>query len=1181
MTSVDYNKAIVNQTNDTIVLIDPAQKVLAYNAAMQKSTSTRFSKAIQIGADYREFIPAALKEVYFDSFEKAILGESILIEAETIDFLGTHWFQYKMNSIFSDRRVLIGVCLTITNIDEKKRLDRILANSTHDISKEQDSPNFFTESDKCLLNVMQNFQLSISLSRRDNSIKFLNKQFEAAFGYNLQDLPNIEQWWLLAFPDKDYRERAKKDWFARIEQSRLNKGEFEPYDCIVRCKDGTMRNIEFRYIELSDEYLVIFNDITERKKSEVKLKEYMYFFENSIEFLTVSNLDGHFEIINPEFVATSEYTEAELLNRPYFDFVHPDDLKRAHEEVEKLANGIPTTSFEFRFRTKSGTYFWMELSIKPNPSNGKLYTIGRNITERKLIEAELLENRTKMALFIEHSPAALAMVDADMRYIATSQRWINDYDLIGKTLTGKSHYEIFPEIGKEWKDIHQRCLTGVSDKREEDSFIRANGTKDWIRWEIHPWYKASGEVGGLMLFTEAITERKNAEAKLLESENRFRMVLENSLSASYKRNLITNEYNYLSPVFNKITGYSKEEMSAMTLEEVLSLMHPDDVSAVQNGIADALQESTKRENCLEYRFRHKTDGNYRWLHDEFVVIRNEEGEGISLIGCVSDVTDQKDANAKVQESEEKFRKIVESAANPILIVDQKMKITMINPEVKNVFGYSEEELLGQSIQMLIPERFRENHYRHQKEFMENSAPIRMGRNRYTPARKKNGEEIIIEASLNSFELNNEKQVLVILQDITERLKNEQRIKRANHELGLQNAVNDLIVHADSEEALLQSVCEKLVDVGFYSLASICRQPEANNGTNKFRTLGIAGKAEFLERLKELLAIGAITEEILGRVFETGKSHVVDDFDTDEIQTAVRFVANEFEIKSVCAIPIIVSGATTSVLHIYGDSSVLFDVPEVEVLERLAANLSRAISNMRIGQEMKIASRELNEEQQQSLKFQLRLLSSQLNPHFVYNVLNSFQYYILNGNVQESLDHIADFSKLMRLVLENSMNQYISLEDEIKFLEQYIRISKHRMKQEVRFKISIQKGMNPDEYLIPPMLIQPYIENALVHGLNESIVNPVITISFLLKKEVIRCQIEDNGIGRTGAAQLKNKGVKLNRKSYAININQDRIDLLNKINNQSYHVEIEDLFDDSKKPSGTRVNVLYKLIKEEF
>lgn len=123
-----------------------------------------------------------------------------------------------------------------------------------------------------------------------------------------------------------------------------------------------------------------------------------------------------------------------------------------------------------------------------------------------------------LRLIIESAPAGIAVVDREMRYIAWSKRWIKDYSLHGRHMLGVSHYELFPEIPERWKEIHRACMSGVSDFCEEDRFERADGSVQYLRWAIEPWRTAQGSVGGLIMFTEDITERRLIQEQLLQSQ---------------------------------------------------------------------------------------------------------------------------------------------------------------------------------------------------------------------------------------------------------------------------------------------------------------------------------------------------------------------------------------------------------------------------------------------------------------------------------------------------------------------------------------------------------------------------------------------------------------------------------------------------------------------------------------
>ncbi|WP_437284596.1 STAS domain-containing protein [Sorangium sp. So ce406] len=134
--------------------------------------------------------------------------------------------------------------------------------------------------------------------------------------------------------------------------------------------------------------------------------------------------------------------------------------------------------------------------------------------ERNRLQAALRRSEEHARVFVTYTPAAVAMFDRNMCYVLASHQWIADFGLKDTDITGRNHYELFPEIPEHWRAIHRRCLAGASEGNDEEPFPRADGRVDWVRWKIFPWHTASGEIGGIMLFTEVITERKRLEDTL-------------------------------------------------------------------------------------------------------------------------------------------------------------------------------------------------------------------------------------------------------------------------------------------------------------------------------------------------------------------------------------------------------------------------------------------------------------------------------------------------------------------------------------------------------------------------------------------------------------------------------------------------------------------------------------------
>ncbi len=172
-----------------------------------------------------------------------------------------------------------------------------------------------------------------------------------------------------------------------------------------------------------------------------------------------------------------------------------------------------------------------EVADTAHAFNNMTETMERDITGRRRNELALREGEEILRLFVEHSPAAISMLDNEMRYMVVSRRRLSDYDFKGQNIIGRSHYEIFPETPQHRRDIHKRCLAGATEHCDEEPFTHADGRSGWVKWEICPWYKADGSIGGIIIYSELITERKLAELKVAEYAERLERLSRQLLTA--------------------------------------------------------------------------------------------------------------------------------------------------------------------------------------------------------------------------------------------------------------------------------------------------------------------------------------------------------------------------------------------------------------------------------------------------------------------------------------------------------------------------------------------------------------------------------------------------------------------------------------------------------------------------
>ena len=211
-----------------------------------------------------------------------------------------------------------------------------------------------------------------------------------------------------------------------------------------------------------------------------------------------------------------------------------------------------------------------------------------------------------------------------------------------------------------------------------------------------------------------------------------------------------------------------------------------------------------------------------------------------------------------------------------------------------------------------------------------------------------------------------------------------------------------------------------------------------------------------------------------------------------------------------------------------------------------------------------------ETKKQTLQLELRSLRAQMNPHFIFNSLSSIHRFIWSNNPEEASDYLTKFSRLMRMILDNTQYTFISLNKELESLRLYLDLEKLRCNDVFEYQITVADDINEEEVMIPPMIIQPYVENAIWHGLVHKSGRGMLDITVTLKGKTMTCTVTDNGIGRKKAIAIKEKKGQTHR-SMGMKVTEGRIDLIRKINNtKEADVEITDLEDETGKPLGTKV-----------
>ena len=268
------------------------------------------------------------------------------------------------------------------------------------------------------------------------------------------------------------------------------------------------------------------------------------------------------------------------------------------------------------------------------------------IAEQKQAEQALRTREGQLRLFVEHSPAAIAMFDREMRYLVASRRWLEGYRLGERDVIGRTHYEVLPDLPDRWKIIHQRCLAGAVEKCDEDAFPRSDGSIDWVRWEIHPWRSSRGDIGGIIICSELITERKLAREQLASSLERLDLAQKAGRIGTFEWHLDSGEMVW-SAELEALYGLPPGAFAGQ-YQNWVSALHPEDCIQAERAMLHCVETGAD----LDAQFRILAPGGgMRWIAARGRIFRDPAGRALKMIGVNMDITAQKLAEESLLQSQ--------------------------------------------------------------------------------------------------------------------------------------------------------------------------------------------------------------------------------------------------------------------------------------------------------------------------------------------------------------------------------------------------------------------------------------------------------------------------------------------------------------------------------------------------
>lgn len=534
-------------------------------------------------------------------------------------------------------------------------------------------------------------------------------------------------------------------------------------------------------------------EIHERKEAEAKLKISEERFNLALMGTDAGVFDWNLktnEIYwSPRFFELLGYAdnEIEASLATFEEIIHPDDKEITKTAGYKHLTNKTPYRFEYRLKTKSGEYHWFlsngQATWDEDGNATRMVGTIFDIHDNKILKEKLIQNEMKFKTIIEAAPDAMVISNQEGEIQIINKQTEKLFGYTKEELIGKKVEILMPQRFAHGHHQHRENYNKEPKFREMGSERtlfgkHKNGTEVPIEISLSPIETAEGRM--ISAAIRDITRRKEAEKKLKLSEERFQLAVDGTSAGVWDVNLSETGKDYWSPRLYDLLGYENQEFDA-SVDTFKRLLHPEDVDRNFAMFNDHLHN--KNPFKIEYRLKTK-EGEYKWFLGTGQATWDENGTPIRMVGTIIDIHESKLIKDKLEESKERFRRLLESAPDAMVIAGKDGVIEIINKQTEKLFGYDREELIGKKIETLIPKRYAHSHVDHRDSFMANSKPREMGEGRLLFGMKKDSSEFPIEISLSPIETSEGMVVAAAIRDITKRRESEKKLKDSEELLQL-------------------------------------------------------------------------------------------------------------------------------------------------------------------------------------------------------------------------------------------------------------------------------------------------------------------------------------------------------------------------------------------------------------
>jgi PAS domain S-box-containing protein len=808
--SEERYRSLVDNIKHGINLIDADHNIIMVNAAQSKNFNKPVSELIGKKC-FREFEKRNEICPHCPGGQAMATGQSAEVQTEGIRDDGSHFYvRIRAFPSFGPDGTVTGFIEYAENITGRKEAEEQLQQSQQELQTLMDAS-----------------PIGICLANMQGNIQYNNRKFHELFGYTAQDIPNIAAWRSLAYPDPAYREQIPSLISLLTEAQKQGK-ETAPIEVTVTCRDGSIRHVMQAGAFASNHILVMYSDITERKRAEVELKRHRENLEELVKERTAElqvtneqlqrditerkrmeeqlrqseerfrslvetmrvglsavDANGVITYVNDQMCRMLGYSKEEIIGHPTTDFYAEESRKRQEEMFAKRRKGLKDpTPYEITWVTKDGWKVDTILTPTPGYSAGgefnSSFAMFTDITERKRMEGQLRASEERFRMLADDAPFAITIMAPDRHFEYLNPMFTKIFGYTKEDVTDKGTWlaKAYPDeeyrnkVSSLWERDFAEGLK-IGERYPRVFTVRCKDGQD----KIIDFKTEDLRDGKQYLVYEDITERVKAEEALRQSEELYRTLIETTkvgVSAIDENGILT----YANEKFCEIWGYAADEIMG---RRVFDFLDEENLNILKEQLAKRKEGAREP---YEIAWTRKDGQKVPTILAPTPII-DAEGRFRGSYGFMTDITERKRMEEQLRQSEERFRNLVETMSVGLSTIDAKGVITYVNDHLCTMLGYSMEEIIGHPTTDFYAEESR-------KRQEETFAKRRKGMKDPTPYeitwRRKDGRRVdTILTPTPGFSVSGEfTGSFAIITDITERKQMEERLQRYAAELERSN-----------------------------------------------------------------------------------------------------------------------------------------------------------------------------------------------------------------------------------------------------------------------------------------------------------------------------------------------------------------------------------------------------------